>query len=89
MDKNQNTAEMLTAEVINIKGKCSVGHTIGEKFAINCYRSGGLCGFFYHDIFPNLSVLQFGGSYPWEESGSLILDCPDRKNTVTLRISKP
>jgi uncharacterized repeat protein (TIGR04076 family) len=78
----------LEAEVVNVVGKCTVGHKKGDKLVLSCYDSGGLCGFFYHDIFPSLSVLQFGGSYPWSRDGSLTLECPDRKNAVTLRVRR-
>ena len=47
----------------------------------------GLCGFFYHDIFPYLSVMQFGGKYPWWD-GSIEVECPDRYNTVSLKIER-
>ena len=80
--------EPLSAEVISVKGECSAGHKAGDTFRISCWNTGGLCGFFYHDIFPNLSVMQFGGSYPWSDGGELILECPDRENAVTLRVRK-
>jgi len=78
----------LTAEVISVKGACSAGHKVGDKLELTCWDCGGLCGFFYHDIFPNLSVMQFGGTYPWSSLDELILECPDRENVVTLRIRR-
>ena len=78
----------LDAEIISVKGECNAGHKAGEKFQIGCYDTGGLCGFFYHDIFPNLNVMQFGGKYPWGSGDELTLECPDRYNTVTIRIRK-
>ncbi|MFP4037263.1 MAG: hypothetical protein ACLFUE_07065, partial [Desulfobacteraceae bacterium] len=53
------------AEILDVKGECSAGHKKGDVLFLNCYDSGGLCGFFYHDVFPNLNVMQFGGKYPW------------------------
>ncbi len=78
----------LRAEVIEVKGECSAGHRKGDTFRIGCYDSGGLCGFFYHDIFPSLSVMQFGGKYPWSPADQLTLECPDRQNAVTVKITK-
>ena len=49
----------LKAEVLDVKGECSAGHRKGDTFSIGCYDSGGLCGFFYHEIFANLSVMQW------------------------------
>lgn len=76
------------AEVLDIKGECNAGHRKGDAFSISCYDSGGLCGFFYHDIFPSLNVMQFGGKYPWSSSEELIVECPDPHNVVTLQIRK-
>ena len=53
------------ATVTGQKGTCHAKHKLGQKFELNCYESGGLCGYFYHDVFPNLNVMQFGGKYPW------------------------
>ena len=78
----------LTAEVLSVKGECSAGHNIGETFEISCWDTGGLCGFFFHDIFPSLNVMQFDGKYPWGTADQMVLECPDRDNAVTLRIRK-
>lgn len=77
-----------TAEVTEVKGECSAGHRKGDSFKISCYDSGGLCGFFYHDIFPSLSVMQYGGKYPWASEDELTLECPDRYNAVTIVVRK-
>jgi len=76
------------AKIISVKKECSAGHQVGDKLQIGCWDTGGLCGFFYHDIFPNLNVMQFGGKYPWDSADELTLECPDRSNTVTIRIRK-
>jgi len=78
----------LHAEVISVKGECSAGHKVGDQLKIGCWDTGGLCGFFYHDIFPTLNVMQFGGQYPWGSADELTLECPDRENVVTLRVRK-
>jgi uncharacterized repeat protein (TIGR04076 family) len=88
MALNPPDTKPLTAEVVSVKGECSAGHKVGDKLELTCWDCGGLCGFFYHDIFPNLSVMQFGGSYPWSSGDELTLECPDRENVVTLRIRR-
>ncbi len=60
----------------------------GIRFNISCWDTGGLCGFFYHDIFPNLNVMQFGGKYPWGSADEMVLECPDRENLVKIRIKR-
>ena len=64
------------------------GHQVGEKFEISCHNPGGLCGFFYHDIFPHLETFQFGGSLPWWEGDTIHLQCPDSDNLVTLKVER-
>lgn len=88
MAENVSSTKSLKAEILDVKGECSAGHRKGERFSISCYESGGLCGFFYHDIFPTLSVMQFGGRYPWASEDEMVLECPDRENAVTLKISR-
>ena len=73
----------------SIKGDCSAGHKVGDTFDISCYSSDGLCGFFYHDLFPWLSTLQFGGEYPWyEDKDVLELPCVDRFNEVSIELKR-
>jgi uncharacterized repeat protein (TIGR04076 family) len=67
------------------KGDPLVRATSGS---ISCYDSGGLCGFFYHDLFPSLNVMQFGGAYPWSSADGFMLECPDRGNAVTIKLTK-
>ena len=79
----------LTAEVISAEGKCDAGHKKGDKFTLSCWDPGGLCGFFFHDIFAKLSVMTFGGQYPWAAKDELIVRCSDPVNTIRLKITKP
>jgi uncharacterized repeat protein (TIGR04076 family) len=72
------------AEVVAVKGHCNAGHKAGEKLRLSCWDSGGLCGYFYHDIFPYLMVPTFSGTIPWFAEGVLTLHCPDPVNQITL-----
>ena len=76
------------ATVTGLKGSCHANHKAGQKFELNCYDSGGLCGFFYHDIFPYLNAMQFGGKYPWWDKDLIEVECPDRYNTVSLKVER-
>ena len=77
----------MAAEIISVDGECGAGHKAGDMFPLGCWDSGGLCGFFYHDIFPGLSVMQFGGKYPWSSAEEMVFTCPDR-NIVTMKVVK-
>jgi uncharacterized repeat protein (TIGR04076 family) len=78
----------LTATITGVKGTCSAGHRVGETFEISCHNPGGLCGFFYHDLFPSLSTFQFGGRLPWWSGDVVELQCPDADNLVTLTLQR-
>jgi uncharacterized repeat protein (TIGR04076 family) len=88
MAKDPGIGMRVTATVTAVKGTCSAGHRVGEAFAISCHDPGGLCGWFYHDIFPALSTFQFGGSYPWWEGERIEVRCPDPHNLVTLELER-
>ncbi len=79
----------LIAEVIEVRGECGAGHKTGEILEVGCWDTGGLCGYFYHDIFPTLTLMQFGGRYPWQKNDETRLECPDRDNTVVIRLRRP
>jgi uncharacterized repeat protein (TIGR04076 family) len=76
------------ATITGVKGECSAGHKTGESFEISCHNTGGLCGYFYHDIFPSLSTFQFGGNMPWWEGEVIQLQCPDPYNLVTMKLER-
>jgi len=88
MAKDPGIGNKVIATVTGLKGTCNAGHSVGEQFEISCHNPAGLCGFFYHDIFPKLSVMQFGGQYPWGNPDVMDLECPDRYNILTLRLER-
>ena len=87
MAKQPKDLKPMQAVVVSVEGECSAGHRAGDSFEIGCWDTGGLCGFFYHDIFPSLNVMQFGGSYPWNQGDEMTLSCPDNK-IVTIKITR-
>lgn len=77
------------AEFISIKGRCSAGHKVGDPFEINTHRTGGICSWCYHDLFPTRMTLAMGGRIPWWKSqDEFIYECPDKTNLVTFKIKR-
>ena len=77
--------------VKGIKGSCSWGHKVGDKLDLSGHNCGGLCGFFYHDAYPYIIMLQFGGAFPAEWGGHtdvVELECMDRANAVKLELRR-
>lgn len=77
----------VTAEVISQKGTCSAGHKVGDKFVIGQQTSLKLCSWAFYTLFPFAEVLQFGGSFPWEnERNKTTVACPDPENPVVFEL---
>lgn len=74
-----------------VKGTCNAGHKVGDEIELSGHSAGGLCGFFYHDIFPYIIMLQFGGSFPktWGGNPDIVnLECMDRYNLVKIELKR-
>lgn len=79
----------LVATVKSVKGHCTARHKVGDIFELSYHKSNGLCGGFYHDIFPSICVYQFGGTYPWFPDQDVFLaTCADKMNEVTLEVKR-
>lgn len=76
--------------VKSVKGTCSVGHKAGDQLELSCHSPGNICGFLYHDIFPYLVMLQFGGGFPedWGGPDVVTVDCMDKWNTLTIELKR-
>ena len=74
--------------ITGVKGECSKGHKVGDKFELSAHDANGLCGFFYHDIYPTITMLQYGGSFPWMEGDVTKMECPDRGNIVEIELRR-
>lgn len=91
MENKPKIGYKIIGTIKDIKGHCNAGHKIGEKIELSGYNAGGLCGFFYHDIFPYIMMLQFGGSFPaeWGVDPDIVeLECPDRTNVVKIELQR-
>ncbi len=90
MEEKAQVGCRVVGTVKAVKGVCSAGHKVGDQFELSGYSSAGLCGFFYHDIFPYLIMLQFGGGFPpeWGDPEVVVLDCLDKANAVTLELKR-
>ncbi len=87
-------AEQLGYRVVGtikgVKGTCSAGHKVGDTFELSGHSSAGLCGFFYHGLFPYIIMLQFGGGFPpeWGNPDVMEMDCLDKWNLITLELRR-
>ncbi len=77
------------AKVISQKGTCSAGHRVGDEFIIGQKTPHGLCSWAFYTLFPFAEVLQFGGSFPWEDKpDKTTVACPDPANPVVFELRR-
>lgn len=77
------------ARVISQKGTCAAGHKVGDEFIIGEKTPPGMCSWAFYTLFPSAEVLQFGGSFPWEEEpNKTTVACPDPANPVVFELRR-
>jgi len=80
----------VTGTIKEVKGCCNAGHKAGDRIELSGHLAGGLCGFFYHDVFPYIILLQFGGGFPpeWGDPDVIELECMDKVNAVKIELRR-
>jgi uncharacterized repeat protein (TIGR04076 family) len=77
----------VVARVISQKGTCAVGHKVGDEFLIGDVTPPGMCSWAFYTLFPFAEVLQYGGSFPWEDDPNrATVACPDPGNPVVFEL---
>ncbi len=83
----------IVARVVSQKGSCEAGHKVGDEFVIAQKTPAGMCSWAFHALFPFAEVLEFGGSFPWEDTPDVATAaCPDAANPVVFelrRVTRP
>jgi len=74
-------------EILGIANKCMWGHKEGERFEVDPFNVGGVCGFLYWEAYHFVNLLFTGGSLPWEGEENVVHGaCPDLYNQVSFRL---
>lgn len=74
-------------EVLNKEHICMWGHNAGERFEVDPYNIGGVCGALYRTAYPFIVLLFTGGSLPWEGDDTTAHGvCPDPYDMVSYRL---
>jgi uncharacterized repeat protein (TIGR04076 family) len=86
-----SNGERVKVEVIKIMGtgECSSGlHKAGQTWVISdAVVPQGMCSYAYSAINPFITVLRFGGRFPWKDDPVATVCCPDADNPVVFRLS--
>ncbi len=75
-------------EILGVDKVCAWGHEEGQRFEIDPFNVGGVCGFLYSKVYPYLNVLFAGVTLPWmsEDESVMYQVCPDSYNQTSYRL---
>jgi uncharacterized repeat protein (TIGR04076 family) len=60
-----------------------------QEFVVeNGRKPEGFCIWAWNDLFKSVSVLYFGGNFPWAEEGKVIACCTDGIRPVSFRLER-
>jgi len=77
------------ARVVSQEGTCEASHKVGDEFVIGEMLPSGMCSWAFCSLFPFATVLQFGGSLPWESNPDVTtVACPDPANPVVFELRR-
>jgi uncharacterized repeat protein (TIGR04076 family) len=77
------------ARVISQKGTCSAGHKVGDEFLIGDTLPAGMCSWAFYSLFPFISALQAGGTFPWEkDADKTTVACPDAESPLVFELTR-
>jgi uncharacterized repeat protein (TIGR04076 family) len=71
-------------------GSCSFGIRPGDSWVVSGEETPPeFCAWALQAIFPFLTVLRFGGEFPWEEDkDTAVVCCPDPHNSVVFELRR-
>jgi len=79
----------VVARVVSQKGSCVAEHKVDDEFLIADKTPTGMCSWAFYAMFPFVTVLQFGGSFPWEnDRDKATVACPDPANPVVFELRR-
>jgi uncharacterized repeat protein (TIGR04076 family) len=62
----------------------------GQEFVVseNGGMPAGFCSWAWFDIYKDVSVLMFGGNFPWVDSGVMYTCCTDGTRPVSFKLAR-
>lgn len=76
-------------KVVSQRGHCEYGHREGDEWVVGDTTPAGLCTWAFNSLYPALSVLMYGGAFPWEsDPDACTVCCPDPANPVVFELRR-
>ena len=80
---------VVKARVVSQKGHCEAGHKVGDEYEIDDSVPAGMCSWAFFAIFPFVTALKSGGSFPWEKNkDKATVVCPDPTNPAVFELTR-
>lgn len=77
-------------EIVDIMGggKCPAGFEVGREWVVaDSLCPNGMCASAFHSMLPYLTMLRYGGRFPWREEPMVRVSCPDGDNPVVYKLT--
>ncbi len=78
----------VSIKVMAQEGTCPMQHKVGDEWVFKGRTPGDLCWLALGNMFSQISIMMWGGSFPVPDPEVLTVICPDRKNAVTFEIRR-
>ena len=79
----------VVAKIVDSKGPCTIGMEKGDEFELSIHKCGDFCGYFYHNIFNWICLLQMGGNSPFgDDPDTIVWECPNSQNRVKIELKR-
>lgn len=78
--RDPGKGKKIIGTIIDIKGECSVGHEVGDRFKLGCHSSDGSAGFFTTSFSRGSPLCSLGDDIPGGER-----DRPPLNTNVRIR----
>lgn len=74
-------------EIMDIANNCAWGNKKGQKYEVDPFNVGGVCGYLYSKAYDFINLYFAGASPPWEvEENTIYSVCPDSYNQTSFRM---
>ena len=79
----------VVVKVISQKGTCAAGHKVGDQWVLGDKTVEGICLSAFSSLSPDLRVLEFSGTLPWEsDPDTATVACPDAENPAVFELRR-
>lgn len=71
-------------EILGVENECAWGLQAGQRFEVDPFNVGGICGYLYAKAYDFINVYFAGAGLPWEtEEKTIYSVCPDSYNQTS------